>query len=131
MREELCKHLEMIQGVITRMATNSFLVRGWSITLVSALFALSDKDADRSFVLISYFPCGLFWFLDAFYLSQERRYRALYDSVRLNTGPVDFNMNAPSPAGTGWIAALFSSTMVLFHGAMALAILAVAVLIKN
>ena len=34
------KHLELIQGVINRLSTNSFLLKGWSVVLVSALFAL-------------------------------------------------------------------------------------------
>ena len=39
------EHLKMLQAVITRMASNSFMVKGWCITLVSALLALSAKDA--------------------------------------------------------------------------------------
>jgi hypothetical protein len=49
-------HLGFIQGVITRMGSNSFLLKGWSITLVAAIFALSAKDADQKFVLLAYFP---------------------------------------------------------------------------
>ena len=40
------KHLEFIQSVIARMNSNSFLIKGWSITLVSALFALAAKDSN-------------------------------------------------------------------------------------
>src|ERR1043165_7437493 len=93
MSEDQKKHLEFIQSVITRMAGNSFLIRGWSVTLVSALFALAAKDADRRFAVISYFPSILFWVLDAYYLSQERKFRSLYDSVRTNTN-TDFGMSA-------------------------------------
>ena len=60
-------HLGFIQAVITRMGTNSFLLKGWSITLVAAIFALSAKDADHRFVLLAYFPVivflGVGWFL--------------------------------------------------------------------
>jgi len=35
--EAKLKHLEMIQDVIKRMASNSFLLKGWSLTLVVAL----------------------------------------------------------------------------------------------
>ena len=41
-------HLQMIQAVITRMAGNSFLIKGWSVTLVAALFALAAADTERS-----------------------------------------------------------------------------------
>ena len=34
--EKKIKHLEMIQAVIVRMGNNSFLLKGWSVTLISA-----------------------------------------------------------------------------------------------
>ena len=46
-------HLGMLQSVISRLSTNSFLVKGWSITLVSALFALAAADTDRHFVALA------------------------------------------------------------------------------
>lgn len=33
------KHLALVQGVINRLAGNSFSLKGWSVTLVSALLA--------------------------------------------------------------------------------------------
>jgi len=117
MNNDQQKHLELIQAVITRMAGNSFLIRGWSVTLVSALFALAAKDADRAFVVVSYFPCLMFWCLDAFYLAQERKFRSLYDSVR-KAATTDFSMDtstAQKPRDK-WGAAFFSLTMLLFHG---------------
>ena len=38
------KHLEFIQGTVNRLSTNSFLLKGWSVVLVSALFALASAD---------------------------------------------------------------------------------------
>ena len=38
------KHLELIQGVITRLAQNSFLLKGWSVTLVAAILTLASKN---------------------------------------------------------------------------------------
>ena len=49
------KHLEFIQGVINRMGQNSFLIKGWTVTLVAALFALAAKDSNQKFVLVAYF----------------------------------------------------------------------------
>lgn len=68
------KHLEFLQGAINRMASNLFLLKGWTITLIAALFALSAKDANKAYVLIAYFPALLFWVLDGYFLSQERRF---------------------------------------------------------
>ncbi|MEN9503463.1 MAG: hypothetical protein RI964_2748 [Pseudomonadota bacterium] len=42
MHPDRLKHLEMLQQVITRMASNSFLIKGWSITLISALLAFAQ-----------------------------------------------------------------------------------------
>jgi hypothetical protein len=39
--EAWVKHLEFIQNAITRMATNSFWLKGWAVTLVAATFALN------------------------------------------------------------------------------------------
>ncbi|WP_180230851.1 hypothetical protein [Bacillus cereus] len=33
------KHFEMIQGVITRMGSNSFIIKGWSVTSIGAMYA--------------------------------------------------------------------------------------------
>ena len=46
-------HLQMIQAVITRMASNSFLIKGWSVTLVAALFALAAANTNGVFVFFS------------------------------------------------------------------------------
>ncbi len=94
MNENKLKHLEFIQNTITRMSTNSFIIKGWVITIVSALFALSNKDSDNNYIAISYFAIPVFWFLDTIYLQYERKYRNLYNEVRKkDNDKIDFNMN--------------------------------------
>ncbi len=94
MNENKLKHLEFIQNTITRMSTNSFIIKGWVITIVSALFALSNKDSDNNYIAISYFAIPVFWFLDTIYLQYERKYRSLYNEVRKkDNDKIDFNMN--------------------------------------
>ena len=44
------KHLEFIQGTVNRLSTNSFLLKGWSVVLVSALFALAAADFSQCYV---------------------------------------------------------------------------------
>ena len=58
------KHLELIQGVINRMASNSFMLKGWSVVLVSALFALAASQTKVHFVCLAIFPAAAFWVLD-------------------------------------------------------------------
>ncbi len=74
-------HLGFIQAIISRMGANSFLLKGWSVTLVAAIFVLSAKDANPRFVLLAYFPVVVFWALDGFFLHQEKLFRKLYEEV--------------------------------------------------
>ena len=81
MKNETMKHLEFIQAVITRMNTNSFQIKGWMVTIAAAVLALFASTQNRSFVLCGLLPTVLFWCLDAYYLTQERRFRGLYNDV--------------------------------------------------
>ena len=60
MMDNKVNHLEMIQGVISRMASNSFALKGWAVTLVAGIFALSSKDADKLYFLVAYIPIIVF-----------------------------------------------------------------------
>ncbi len=125
------KHLELIQGVINRMASNSFQLKGWSVVLVSALFALAANDARVYFVYLAYLPAIAFWVLDGYFLWQERMYRKLYDAVRQQTGPdSDFSMNAYQYRHqvSSWLATCGSVTLALFHGMVLSAVVIVMVL---
>ena|SRR2546422_7516914 len=125
------KHLEMLQGVINRMAGNSFLLKGWCVTLVSALLGLAASGSDKRFVLLAYYPALMFWILDGYYLRQERLFRKLYDKVRLSAEtPIDFSMNTgPFDRDVGsWVAVMVSRTLAFFYITILGAILAVKLL---
>jgi len=96
------------------MANNSFLLKGWSVTLVAALFALAAKDSDKKYIVVAYFPVLVFWILDAYFLSNERQFRKLYDAVRMKKeDEIDFSMDASTLIGkrTDWMSSLFSKTL--------------------
>lgn len=116
--DDKLKHLEFLQGVVNRMGQNSFFIKGWTVTLVSALFALAAKDSNAGYVLVAYFPTVAFWFLDSYYLYQERLFRKVYDSVRGQNSPVDFSLSTkPFDKGLGdWVKTLFSKTILIFYG---------------
>lgn len=119
MNEKKIKHLEMIQLVITRMASNSFLIKGWAVTLVSALFALAAAGSKFEFILICYFALPVFWLLDGYYLFQERLYRGLFDAVRgKKEDDIDFSMNAITYASdkNSWVGSIISATLLIFYG---------------
>jgi hypothetical protein len=127
--ESKLKHLEMIQAVINRMAHNSFLLKGWSVTLTAALLALAASNAKPQLILVALFPATMFWGLDGYFLWQERLFRSLYDYVRA-TDLVDYSMDTRSClTGTaGWWRTTVSKTLLAFHGVIVLAIVAAAVL---
>ena len=75
------KHLEFIQATITRMNQNSFQIKGWMITIVSALLALYANSENVVYILVAIVPAIIFWFLDAYYLQQERKFRGVYNDV--------------------------------------------------
>lgn len=128
MDEDRRKHLELIQGIISRMANNSFLLKGWSVTLVAGLFALADKDTNHRLALVAYLPAIAFWGLDAYFLSQERRFRSLYDHVRRQLpGATDYSMDTSTvhaAYGTWW-SAVGSKTIAAFHGTVLVTVLVV------
>lgn len=116
------KHLELIQGVINRLASDSFRIKGWSVVLIAALFVLMARQGGTDLAPIGLLPVLAFWSLDGYFLWQERLFRALYDHVRAqDADAIDFSMNVePFRKGwkLSWFGATFSRTPVLFHGAL-------------
>ncbi len=84
MEADSIKHLEFLQGVINRHNSNSFMIKGWAITLAAALYALTGtiKDPYLSFIAIG--PIVMFWVLDSIYLANERCFVSLYSCVTKN-----------------------------------------------
>ncbi|MEV6965009.1 hypothetical protein AB0M47_07815 [Hamadaea sp. NPDC051192] len=77
------RHLADVQATISRLSQNSFAVRGWAVTLVSFVLAiLGTRAQGPSAVILGVIPIAvIFWFLDAYYLRQERLFRRLYTAV--------------------------------------------------
>ena len=93
LKEYMLKEIDIIQDIIKRMAFNSFMIKGWAITLVVVTLLL--KGTEKYQVWIAFIPLLVFWFLDAYFLRQERMYRILYDWVinnRLKTEEYLFDM---------------------------------------
>ena len=118
--EAKIKHLEFIQAAINRMAGNSFLLKGWTVTLTGGSLALTFKQLDRHYLIISLMVVALFWFLDSYYLSRERRFVCLYNDVRLGSEEqIDFSMDTRSfGKSCRWFRCAFSKTLVLFYGGL-------------
>ncbi|MFJ8257193.1 hypothetical protein ACIQ4Z_07860 [Peribacillus asahii] len=95
MNESKISHLEMIQNIITRMNSNSFLLKGWTVTIFVGLFAFANvTEMDSRFIIIALIPTVIFMFLDSYFLRQERLFRHLYEYVRTtNDRYIDFSMS--------------------------------------
>ncbi len=137
--EKRIKHLEMIQGVLNRLAGNSFAMKGWSVTLVSALIAIAVDKSDGKFALAALLPALAFWILDGYFLWQERLFRKLYDAVRVRQKEKDedfFSMNiapylgsTPSLVVTTFGIGKKPNTLLYFHGVVVLSALIAAKLL--
>lgn len=118
--ERVIKHLEFIQGVVDRLGRNSFLLKGWSMTVLvaGALLMMRLRPDQSLFASTLLIPVFGFWLLDAYFLRQERLFRAEYDRVRQQDA-TDFAMNPmqhkdkPKHSRS---AAFFSETLVVFYG---------------
>lgn len=81
-REIIHKEIDLIQSCINRMAHNSFLLKGWTISIIAVILALADKASSPGLLaLILLIPILGFWYLDAFFLRTERMYRKMYEWV--------------------------------------------------
>ena len=93
--EKKMKHLEFVQGVITRMNSNSFSMKGWMIAIVAAFLAVfaGSQKLNELYLFVAIIPTLLFWILDSYYLLLEKKFRCLFDDVKADI-KTDFDMNA-------------------------------------
>lgn len=80
--EIIHKELDLIQSCITRMDNNSFILKGWLISLlVVILMVLPGKTNLIVPISVIFILTVSFWYLDAIYLRSEKLYRKLYEWV--------------------------------------------------
>ncbi|AMD85491.1 hypothetical protein SAMN05444369_1124 [Capnocytophaga haemolytica] len=115
--EQKLKHLEFIHNTINRMDTNSFIIKGWCITLVAALFAIIAKESNILHCVIAVFVIIIFWSLNAYFLQLERKYRDLYDEVRdKKEEEIDFSMDIKKFSRSNpFCCSFFSGSLSLFY----------------
>jgi len=130
------QHCDFIQRIVTRLAQNSFSIKGWTILIMTAVFALASGMHKPEFVLIAVFPVGMFWVLDGYYLWQERLFRALYEHVRLvkdynQEERLAMNVGKFIPTTSSWFKTMCSNTLRIFYGTAAVLVLIVHLIITK
>ncbi len=115
------KHLEFIQGVINRHNSNSFMIKGWTISIATAVGALAGALKDPIIAIIAVGPIAMFWILDSVYLANERCFISLYSEVANPTGhrnltgyTMDFKQFRDIKRNN-WYHVLFSRTIIWFY----------------
>jgi hypothetical protein len=63
------------------MNTNSFQIKGLSVTITAALLALYASGSRPLYIFIAIIPTIIFWFLDTYYLQRERKFIGIYNDV--------------------------------------------------
>ena len=129
-RDYLFKEVEIVQDIISRMGTDSFLIKGWTATLVVASLILQGPPYHHYVALL---PLFVFWCLDAYFLRTERLYRKLYDWLIVNRQKSDeflLDMNKASlekrfgKEVSCMLQVMFSKTLVAFYGVLLAVIIA-------
>lgn len=83
-KEIMEKEIDLLQACINRMAQNSFLIKGWMISLVAVIIALLPEKIGvdiRVLCAVAFVVTICFWYLDAFFLRMETLYRWKYTWV--------------------------------------------------
>lgn len=75
------KHLDHIQAVITRHNSNSFMIKGWAITICTVVLTVAGTWKEPVIALVALVPVFVFWVLDSFYLANERCFVSLYSAA--------------------------------------------------
>ncbi len=114
------KHLDFIQAAIARMATNSFLFKGWAITIATGLSAFAAANSQSAILAIGLISTLLFWGLDGYYLWLERGFVQLHQKVSAQPETaIDFCMAVDkTDAFCRWLKTCLRPHIVTFYGAM-------------
>jgi hypothetical protein len=117
------KHLEFIQSVISRLSTDSFLMKGWAVTVAGVIFGFAADHKDWGVALAGLVPVACFWFLDVYFVRKERQFRTLYDEVRKQRPTIpSFSMDVAlvdKKKAYAWWRVAQSVTLLPFYGFLA------------
>lgn len=134
MSEDKRAYLQMLQEPICRMSTISAIFKGFAATIVAGISAISYASTNIWVLGLSFLPVLAFAVLDVYYLKLERKFRFLFEQVRMDRHEIDFSMkltNDPleniSAKARTWDC-IKSPSIYLFYPLMLLILVAVFVL---
>ena len=86
------EYLQMLQEPICRMSTISAIFKGFAATIVAGISVISYSSTNAWILGLSFLPVLAFAVLDIYYLKLERKFRFLFEQVRLDKKEIDFSM---------------------------------------
>lgn len=128
------EYLQMLQEPICRMSTISAIFKGFAATIVAGISAISYSSTNIWILGLSFLPVLVFAVLDIYYLKLERKFRLLFDQVRLDEHEIDFSMKLTNDpveiirANARTWDCIKSPSIYLFYPLMLLVLVAVLVL---
>lgn len=84
-REDRRKHLELVSGIVGRMAGASAAAKGWAITISGAAFGVAVVQDSWYLFLLGVVALLVFGIIDGLYLHNEKKFRDLYDAIVQNS----------------------------------------------
>ncbi len=96
MPDDKKEYLQMLQEPICRMSTISAIFKGFAATIVAGISVISYSTTNIWVLGLSFLPVFAFAILDIYYLKLERKFRFLFDQVRLDKHDIDFSMKLTS-----------------------------------
>ena len=114
--EVLHKEIDLVQDCIKRMANNSFLVKGWLVSIIVVILALLPEKIDGVAIgILTTIVIVIFWYLDSLFLNPYNKNMWLsYDKK-----------------DTSILASMFSKTIVLFYIVPAIISILTTIIIYN
>lgn len=122
-KEELFKEIDLIQNCINRMSQNSFLIKGWALTIFAGVTAFTKGENFSNPVILictTIIPFVCFWILDTFFLRTEKKYWKMYEDMltkrKENNTEGQFELNPHNIKVDCYLKVMTSTTLVLFYG---------------
>lgn len=92
MNKEKIDYLQLIQEPICRMSTISAIFKGFAASIVAGISIITYSDTNIWVLGLSFLPVLAFAVLDIYYLKLERKFRFLFEQVRLDKREIDFSL---------------------------------------